>query len=315
MGAGAGRRRVEEPNVQPVLEARDLTKHYGATVGLEALDLTVEPGEVLGFLGPNGAGKTTTIRLVLDLIRPTRGEALLFGRPTRDPRSRASVGYLPGELELDERLTGTELLELVDALRPDGTRPGDPARRHELCERLALTAADLARRIRDDSRGTKQKIGLVAALQRDPDLLVLDEPTTGLDPLAREEVFALLREAGEAGRAVFHSSHVLSEVDRTCNRVAVLRAGRLVALERIDALRASLTRRMAVRFHGEAPRGELEAAGARFVDGSSGREAVVEVTGELDPLLAVLARHPVAHLVFPEPQLDEAFRHLYRDAP
>jgi ABC-2 type transport system ATP-binding protein len=297
---------------EPVVSTRGLTKHYGSTVGLEGLDLDVERGEVLGFLGPNGAGKTTTIRLLLDLIRPTRGSAQLFGKPVSDPAARDSVGYLPGELSLDERFTGTRMLDLLDALRNGSGPPGDPARRHALCERLGLRAADLARPMRELSRGTKQKVGLVSAMQHDPDLLVLDEPTTGLDPLVREEVFELLLEARRAGRTVFHSSHVLSEVERTCTRVAILREGRLVTVERTEELRQSLTRKMVVRFAGPVPVDELGVPGARLLEHENGH-AVIAVTGELDPLLAVLARHSVRHMAFPEPELDEAFIHHYRN--
>jgi ABC-2 type transport system ATP-binding protein len=299
-----------------VIETRDLTKHYGAAVGLEGLDLRIEPGEVLGFLGPNGAGKTTCIRLLLDLIRPTRGSARLFGRPVSEASARERVGYLPGDLALDERLTGRGMLALLDALRPAGSAPCDVRRQGELCERLRLTDADLARLVRDDSRGTRQKIGLIAALQRDPELLVLDEPTTGLDPLVRDELLALLGEAGARGRTVFYSSHVLSDVDRTCTRVAILRAGRLVALQAMDALRGSLTRTMIVRFRDAVPAAELDVPGAQLVGQTDG-VAQIRVTGGLDPLLAVLARHPVLHMAFPEPDLEDAFRHYYsgEDAP
>ncbi|MHC5209313.1 MAG: ABC transporter ATP-binding protein [Planctomycetota bacterium] len=293
-----------------VIETRDLTRHYGATVGLEGLDLSVEAGEVLGFLGPNGAGKTTCIRLLLDLIRPTRGSARLFGRPVSDASARANVGYLPGELALDERMTGRAMLDLLDALRPAGNPPCDPRRQAELCERLRLSDADLRRVVRDDSRGTKQKIGLVAALQRDPELLVLDEPTTGLDPLVRDELLALLGEAGAGGRTVFYSSHILSDVDRTCSRVAILREGRLVTLQDMDALRGSLTRTMIVRFRGAVPAAELDVPGARLVREQDGL-AEIRVTGALGPLLAVLARHPVGHMAFPEPDLEDAFRRYY----
>ncbi|NIM50525.1 MAG: ATP-binding cassette domain-containing protein [Gemmatimonadales bacterium] len=295
----------------PVIEARDLTKYYGDTVGVEGLDFTVEPGEVFGFLGPNGAGKTTTIRLLLDLIRPTRGEARLLGRSTQDPAVRCSVGYLPGELSLDERLTGRRMLEYLDALRPRGTPPADPRRRAEVCERLQLTAADLERVIRDDSRGTKQKIGLASALQHDPDLLILDEPTTGLDPLVREAVFELLTEAGRAGRTVFHSSHVLSEVDRTCTRVGILREGRLVAVERIDDMRKTLVRKMVVQFDGPVPVAELDLPGVEVTLEGAGH-AELRVAGELDPLLRVLARHAIRNLAFPEPNLEDAFVRYYR---
>jgi ABC-2 type transport system ATP-binding protein len=296
----------------PVVEARGLSKHYGSTIGLDGLDLTVERGEVLGFLGPNGAGKTTTIRLLLDLIRPTRGEARLFGRPVSDPGVRRSVGYLPGELSLDERLTARQMLDFLDALRPAGTAPSDPRRRDELCERLHLTTTDLGRVLRDDSRGTKQKVGLIAALQHEPQLLVLDEPTTGLDPLVREATLELMREAGASGRTVFHSSHVISEVDRSCTRVAIVRAGRLVTVETTDDLRRSLTRRMIVRFAGSAPVAELTLPGAKVVE-HDGPRVVLEVSGGLDPLLAVLARHSVAHMAFPEPELDDTFLQFYSE--
>jgi beta-exotoxin I transport system ATP-binding protein len=295
----------------PVIEAHDLTKHYGRTVGLEGLDLTVERGEVFGFLGPNGAGKTTTIRLLLDLIRPTRGEVRLFGRPASDPLSRARVGYLPGELQLDERLTGRRMLDYLDGLRPRGSAPADPRRRAELCERLGLTAADLGRLVRDDSHGTKQKVGLVSAFERDPDLLVLDEPTSGLDPLVRAAVFDLLAEASRAGRTVFHSSHVVSEVDRTCTRVGFVREGRLVGLEPMDRVRRAATRTMVVRFAGGAPIEELRSTGAEIIGQDDG-EVTLSVRGEVADLLRVLARHEVRDLIYPEHDLEEVFARYYR---
>ena len=299
---------------EPVVSCRGLTKHYGAAVGLEGLDLAVEAGEVVGFLGPNGAGKTTTIRLALDLIRPTAGTVRLFGRDPSDPKTRARVGYLPGDLHLDNRLTGARMLAMLDALRPHGSRPVDPARQTELCERLALSPADLARVIRADSKGTRQKIGLVAAFQHDPELLVLDEPTSGLDPLVREAVFELMDEARDAGRTVFHSSHILSEVDRTCTRVGVLRAGRLVALETTETLRRGLSRRVTVRFRDGAPVQELAALSETTIAEHDGLRVVLHVGGDLRPLLALLAKHALDDLVAPEPDLDEVFHTLYRGA-
>jgi ABC-2 type transport system ATP-binding protein len=295
----------------PVIRTRDLTKHYGSTVGLEGLSIDVDRGEVFGFLGPNGAGKTTTIRLLLDLIRPSRGEARLFGRPVGDPGPRDSVGYLPGELTLDGRLTGLANLELLAALRLPGSQPVSERRRLEICERLSLAEADLGRRVREYSRGMKQKLGLVSALQHDPDLLILDEPTTGLDPLVREAVFEIMTEAGWTGKTVFHSSHVLSEVDRTCTRVGIIKDGRLVKVMRSEDVRSSSTRLMVIRFADSAPVSELELPGVELVE-LEGKRIVLRVAGELDPLLAVLARHSVQHLAFPEPSLEEAFVGLYR---
>jgi ABC-2 type transport system ATP-binding protein len=292
----------------PVLETRDLTHHYGSTVGIEALDLAVEGGEVFGFLGPNGAGKTTTIRLILDLIRPTRGSARLFGRPPGDPAARARVGYLPGELVLDGRLTGHATLAFLGRLGPSAAGPG---RRAELCERLGLFADDLGRRVREYSRGMKQKLGLVAAFQPDPELLVLDEPTTGLDPLVREVVFDLMAEARRAGRTVFHSSHVLTEVGRTCDRVAVLRDGHLAAVLRVDEVRRASVRTMVVDFGEPPPLQALTAAGAEIREAEGGR-VVLRLTGDVGPVLTVLAGRDVRYLAFPEPGLEEVFDSLYR---
>jgi ABC-2 type transport system ATP-binding protein len=296
---------------KPVIEVRDLTKLYGETVGVDGVDLVVEQGEVFGFLGPNGAGKTTTIRLLLDLIRPTRGEVRVFGRPAGEASVRARIGYLPGELVLDGRLTGTQTLYFLDALRPAVVAPASDRHRGELCERFGLSTIDLGRRVRDYSRGMKQKLGLVAALQHDPDLLVLDEPTTGLDPLVRETVFEILIETGRAGKTVFHSSHVLSEVDRTCTRVGIIGGGRLLGLMRVDDVRRTSVRRMEVRFAGAAPVAQLDLPGVELVE-HHGHGVVLKVSGDLDPLIGVLTRHSVTHLVFPEPNLEEAFVELYR---
>jgi ABC-2 type transport system ATP-binding protein len=293
----------------PVIKTRDLTRYYGSTVGVEGLTLEIFPGEIFGFLGPNGAGKTTTIRLLLDLIRPTRGASFLFGCPAEDPSVRSRVGYLPGELSLDGRMTGGQTLALLSALNEG--KETSRSRRKELCHRLGLSQEDLRRRVREYSRGMKQKLGLVSALQHQPELLILDEPTTGLDPLVREVVFELMAEMRAAGVTVFHSSHVLSEVDRSCDRVGVLRGGRLVTLLTVEEARKSSARSMVVDFSSEPPLEEIRDAGLE-VEKADGRRVVLKVTGELGPLLSLLARHPVQHLSFPEPSLEEAFNAFYR---
>ena len=296
-------------DMTPVIGTRELTRFYGSTVGVQGLTLEITAGEIFGFLGPNGAGKTTTIRLLLDLIRPTRGEAFLFGCPCRDPSVRSRIGYLPGELSLDGRMTGGQTLDFLSALNEG--RDTFRARRMEICERLGLPQADLRRKVREYSRGMKQKLGLVSAFQHEPELLILDEPTTGLDPLVREVVFDLMAEVRERGATVFHSSHVLSEVDRTCDRVGVLRAGNLVALLSVEEARKTSTRSMVVDFKGDPPLDAIRDADLE-IEKAEGRRVVLKVTGELGPLLGLLAEHPVRHLSFPEPSLEEAFNTFYQ---
>src|ERR1700675_2475306 len=215
-----------------VIKTERLTKSYGEHRGVIELDLEVAQGEIFGFLGPNGAGKTTTMRVLLDLIRPTSGRAEVFGiETTTDPVAiHRRVGYLPGEFDLYDRLTGGQTIAYFGTLR-GGI---DGAYVAALIERLEL---DPSRRFKEYSRGNKQKVGLIVALQHKPDLLILDEPTAGLDPLVQQTFYALVREAQAAGRTIFLSSHRIEEVDRTCDRVAIIREGRLVQVDSIEAIR------------------------------------------------------------------------------
>src|SRR5687768_249952 len=215
------------------MSIRGLTKRYGPLTALNDLNLDVAQGEVLGFLGLNGAGKTTTIRLLLDLLRPTSGKAFIFGHDcwVDGLAARASVGYLPGELGLYPDLTG---LEVLDFLAGIGGQRVEKRRRQELLDRLELPHSDLRRKLRQYSTGMKRKLGLIQAFQADPPLLILDEPTEGLDPLMQESFYALLKDAKRRGRTVFMSSHVLSEVARVCDRVALLRKGELVLLPSVE---------------------------------------------------------------------------------
>ena len=226
-----------------VIETERLTKFYGPHRGIVDVDLSVDEGEVYGFLGPNGAGKTTTIRLLLDLLRPTSGRALVFGiETTSDPVAiHRRIGYLPGEFALFDRLTGAQVIEYFGNLR-DGV---DPAYQAELVARFDL---DPSRRFREYSKGNKQKVGLVIALQHRPDLLVLDEPTSGLDPLVQQTFFELLRETVSEGRTAFLSSHILGEVEKTCDRVAIIRDGRIVTVDRVQALRGLAHHEVELRF-------------------------------------------------------------------
>ena len=273
------------------------------------LDLDVLPGEVFGYLGPNGAGKSTTIRLLLDLIRPTAGSVALFGLDSRRDAvaTRRRLGYLPGDLRLSDRLTAREQLDSLVRLR-GGAAP----LRESLCERLGVM---LDRPIRELSRGNRQKIGIVQAFMHRPELAVLDEPTSGLDPLLQAEVRLLLRETAADGRTVFLSSHSLDEVQHTADRVGIIRAGRLIDVDRVETLRERALRHVSVTFAEPVDPGEFAAlAGVRLehVEGSSLRLSATE--SAMDALVKAAARHQVVDLVSAPADLEEIFLELYREA-
>jgi ABC-2 type transport system ATP-binding protein len=295
----------------PAIETAGLGKTYDGTVqALVDLDLRVERGEVFGFLGPNGAGKSTTIRLLLDLIHPTAGRASVFGLDTRADgvAARERLGYLPGDLRLPDRLTARETLDSLARLRGREDR----ALRDELCERFDVV---LERPIRHLSKGNRQKVGLVQAFMHRPDLVVLDEPTAGLDPLLQGEVRALLRETAADGRTVFLSSHSLDEVQHVADRVGIIRTGRLIDVDAVDSLRERSLRSVTVTFRGAVDASELSAIdGVRIV---AAEDSVVRLSAPetaMDALVKALARYPIADLVSEPADLEEIFLDLYRDA-
>ncbi len=291
------------------LEIRDLSKRYGRVHALRGVSFEVAPGEVFGYLGPNGAGKSTTLRILLGLVRPDGGAARLLGEPAGRAAARARVGFLPGDLRLPAGMTGRAVLDHFARFRPG--RP--PVLRERLLDALDLRDADLARRVKWLSHGTRQKLGLVVAMQHDPDLVLLDEPSTGLDPLVQRGLREVVGELAARGRAVLFSSHVLSEVEAVCGRVAVLRAGALLAVESIDSLRSRLVRRLEARFRGAAPAdlGALPGVTRATITGGT---ATLWLRGDVNPLLRRLAACTIEHLVFPEPQLEDVFLDLYRGA-
>jgi ABC-2 type transport system ATP-binding protein len=286
------------------IRTEGLTKFYGKARGIVDVDLEVRAGEIFGFLGPNGAGKSTTIRILLDLIRPTSGKASVMGMDAQAEtvRVRQAVGYLPGEASFYDELSGNAFLDLVARV---GNR--ESSRRAELLERLEL---DASRKIARYSRGMKQKLAVVAALQHDPELLILDEPTSGLDPLGQQEFYAILREFSARGRTVFFSSHVLSEVERLCDRVAVIREGRIVAVDEIAALREKMVRRLVVTFAEPVAAGRLEVPGAKVVS-TEGERVTMEVTGGLDGLIKRLAQFEIVDMEFDRPSLEQTFLEMY----
>ena len=291
----------------PALEVLGLSKRYGSVHALRGVSFSVEPGEVFGYLGPNGAGKTTTLRIVMGLVRAGRGTVRLLGAPPSRPSSREAVGFLPGDLRLHGGMTARALLDHFARFRP--ARP--PVLRERLLAALDLRESDLVRKVKWLSHGTRQKVGLVAAMQHDPEVLLLDEPTNGLDPLVQRGFRELVRELAARGRAVLLSSHVLSEVEAVCGRVAVLRAGELLAVETIETLRGRVVRRLEARFRGPAPADLAALPGVTRAE-VAGSEASLWLKGDVNPLLRRLAACDVEHLVFPEPMLEDVFLDLYR---
>ena len=285
-----------------IIRTEKLTKSYGSHRGIVDLDLEVREGEVFGFLGPNAAGKTTTIRTILDLIRPTSGRAFVFGIESRaDPVAiHRRVGYVPGEFALYDRLTGAQTIEYFANLR-GGV---DPTYQAALVDRLDI---DPSRRFREYSKGNKQKIGLVIALQHRPELLILDEPTSGLDPLVQQSFFAIVREAKAEGRTVFLSSHILGEVERACDRVAIIREGRLVKVDRVDAFRDLANHHVELRFAGPVPRTEFEGLPGVSDVASEDHLLRMRVTGPITPVVQAAARHELLDFVSREPSLEESF--------
>ena len=287
---------------QPALHIQGLTKSYGHVQALRGVDLEVDRGEIFGFLGPNGAGKTTTIRCLLDLIRPDGGAARVLGL---DPQAdavavRARVGYLPGELNIEPNQTAERALRYFAELR-GGV---DWAFVRELAGRLQL---DLGAAVKNMSKGNKQKVGVVQALMPRPELLLLDEPTAGLDPLMQQEVYGLLREAQAGGATVFFSSHIISEVEAIAERVAIIRQGRIVeTLAPHDLLRRSV-RRVRVRLREPLPEGALVGVLNTTDIQRDGANVMVQVEGEMDALIKALAAYPVIDLETERPTLEEVF--------
>jgi ABC-2 type transport system ATP-binding protein len=292
-----------------IIQTDKLTKSYGTHRGIIDVDLEVAEGEVFGFLGPNGAGKTTTIRVLLDLIRPTSGKAFVFGiRTTEDPVAiHRRIGYIPGEFALYDRLTGGQTIDYFANLR-GGV---DPGYQRSLVERFEI---DPGRRFKEYSKGNKQKIGLVIALQHRPELLILDEPTSGLDPLVQQSFYALVHEAKAEGRTVFLSSHILSEVERTADRVAIIREGRLVKVDTIEGLRDLAHHQVELRFAGAVPADAF--ADLPGVSDVSAEDHVLRlrVAGPIAPVVRAAGQYELLDFVSREPTLEETFLAQYGHA-
>jgi ABC-2 type transport system ATP-binding protein len=290
------------------LRVRGLVKRYGSVQAVRGIDLDVGAGEVFGFVGPNGAGKSTTIRCILDLLRPTSGEIRVFGRDPRQDGAqiRERMAYVPGELRLPERLNARQFLESIGHLR----RGFDRRRMEELADRFRL---DLDRRIRNLSSGNRRKVSLLAAFLTDAELLILDEPTGGLDPLMQHQFAELIRQRRSAGATVFLSSHILSEVQSVADRLAVLRAGQIVASGTVDEVRGLARQRVDVWFETDAPAGLAQIPGLGEVT-LDGPHFSAVLTGSARPLIDSLAGMQITSITIQEPDLEEAFLGLYQES-
>lgn len=295
------------------ISLRGLTKRYGSITALKNLDLNVYPGEVFGFLGLNGAGKTTAIRLILDLLRPSAGTASVFGFDCwrQSLEARRHIGYLPGELGLYGDMTGSQTLEFLARL---GGGTVDRDYRKELCERLELVELDLRRPVREYSTGMKRKLGIIQALQAKPPLLILDEPTEGLDPLMQESFFSLVADVRAKGATVFMSSHVLSEVERICDRIGLLRQGELVLLKSVEEIRGLAPRRVTVVFDRDVEALPDMPCDCVLIERSS-RQVRLSASGPLGRLLEALRSLPVQDLQVQEPRLEDVVISFYREPP
>jgi ABC-2 type transport system ATP-binding protein len=304
----------------PAIETNGLTKVYGGrapsirrrrprAVGIRALDdvtIAVRQGEIFGFLGPNGAGKSTAIRLLLGFLHPTAGRATVLGLDSvrASVEIRRQVGYLPGGIAFWDNLTGERLLDELAALSGRA-----PIRRAALLDRLELSPTTLKRPVRDYSRGMRQKLGIIQALQHDPELAILDEPSEGLDPLMQRAFYGILDELRRDGRTIFFSSHVLSEVERVCDRVAIIRLGRLVALEEVPALLARRKRNVELRLSGPPP----VLAGVPGISEIKVGEGwlTCRLEGDVGPFLAAIAGHAIQDMTIEPARLEEAFLEFY----
>ena len=292
------------------ISIRGITKQYGNVLAVNNLRLEAVEGEILGFLGLNGAGKTTTIRILLDLLRPNSGQAFLLGHNCQSDglRARSNIGYLPGEMGIYSDMTGREVLDLLAGLSHQSV---NKTLRGELQERLEFPDSDLRRSLRQYSTGMKRKLGLIQAFQADPQLLILDEPTEGLDPLMQESFYQLLLDAKKRGRTVFMSSHVLSEVDRACDRIALVRKGEMVLLATIEETRKLAARHVRVSFSEDVsvtppPFSEVVEIRPRLWN--------LKIEGPLGPLLRQLAALPVHDIEVAEPKLEDVIMKYYRGA-
>ncbi len=293
---------------QVVIETKQLTKYYGSVRGVENLNFEIRQGELFGFLGPNGAGKSTTIRLLLNLLKPSSGQAFLFGKEVQKNYHQLfkRIGNVPGELKLYEELTGNQFLQYMNSF--NGKKP---LLRDELLHAFQLTDQDLGKKVKQYSRGMKQKLGIIQAMQEKPDLLIMDEPSVGLDPLNRNVLYDYLLRFKKDGMTIFFSSHNLAEVEKISDHVGLVKDGKFIALEPIVELKKKMVRRMEIEFFDDVKPEYFSLPSLTLVSHRE-KHFVFNIQGEIDPILKVIAKYKVKNLVFPEPSLEDMFMTFYQ---
>jgi ABC-2 type transport system ATP-binding protein len=293
---------------QPVIEITDLTKYYKKVRGIENVNLRIMTGEVFGFLGPNGAGKSTTIRLLLNLIHPTTGRIKIFGKDIRKKYYRIfqDVGNVPGEFRLYEELTGQYFLDYMQVFRT-----GEAVLQDELIQDFQLSRSDLGKKIKHYSHGMKQKLAIIQALQNNPGLLIMDEPSEGLDPLNKNILYRYIERFKAEGKTVFFSSHYLAEVEKICDRVGLVREGKLIAVEKISELKKKMIRKLEVSFLETVDPVIFQMQGVQIGENNQNR-FILLVSGDLNALIKKISQYKIENLVFPESSLEETFLTFYK---
>jgi ABC-2 type transport system ATP-binding protein len=289
-----------------VIEVSELTKYYGEVVGIRDVNFTVEQGEVFGFLGPNGAGKTTAIRLLMQLLNPDNGRIALFGMNAdkAHKKLRERIGYLPGDFQPYGEMTVERFLKYMAKYR---SRP--PKLRQQLIEKLNITSQDLSKIIKHLSHGNSQKLGLVFALEHEPDLAILDEPTLGLDPLMQEAFYQILQEFQQKGKTIFLSSHIMPEVQKICQRVAIIRDGELVTVETLENLKRKSRRRLIVKFQKQIDAPKLP--GTQLLK-QKGNQCIYLIEGNIHSVILSLTKLPIEDFIYPEAELEDIFLDYYQ---
>ena len=293
--------------MEPIIKISHLTKYYGKFLGIEDINLEIHKGEIFGFLGPNGAGKSTTIRLMLNLLRPSLGSVKIFNKNVQKHYDKIfnNIGNVPGELRLYEELTGHDFLNFMNKLSNQ-----EPKWQKELINAFHLNNTDLNKKIKQYSHGMKQKLGIIQALQDDPQLIIMDEPSEGLDPINKNILYDYLQKFNTMGKTIFFSSHYLAEVEKICDRVGLVKNGKLITSETISSLKEKMIRRLEVTFAQPVLADDFDLQSTDIVEQDSHR-LVLNVRGNINLLLKQIAKHEVKNLVFPEPSLEDTFMTFY----